>query len=251
MKRFALMFRIFAGVFFWTQLVEAKDDTNVAVKFQQAIMREENDLAQTYLASGVTIPEIREKSPLKSCQLVPSPNENVKVLLANFWDEQLGGERLALIWELVVKDKKITKIRTVYDGANPLMDEVRLIKEYQNKYQKRVLVPTEFPFKITHFRGEIVDRQLVLYYRNEPLKGFLQIIMRPVSVELERYKGADDQYYLLKNGTKVLYRTRFELGYELRFQHEGMQYTVAIGNKKYLKKRFNVHDLIKIAESMK
>ncbi|WP_307545568.1 hypothetical protein [Paenibacillus sp. V4I5] len=252
-KRLILFLLVFAGFLFSSEIAEALDDSDVAVKFAQAVWKKDNILAQTCLANGVKLPEIRENSPIKSYQLVASPTNHVKVLLANFWDEELGGERLALVWELTVEDNKITKIRTVFDGANPLIDEVRLIKNYQNLYQRKVLVPSEFPFKITHFSGNIEyeHERLVLRYLNESINGFLQIHIKPVTLGLERYKGKDDQFHTLKDGTRVLYRTRFDLGYEIRFQKEGMHYTVAIGNKKYLKKKFTVNDLIKIAESMR
>jgi len=252
-KRLAILLMMLAGLLSPIQLAEAYEYTDVAVKFQQAILKKDINLAQNYLAYGVKIPEIRENSPIRSLQLVTSPEENVKVLLVNFWDEVLGGERLAFIWELTVKDEKITKIRTVFDGANPLTDEVSLVKEYQKKYQRRVLVPTKFPFKITHFNGHIENEheRLVLIYRNNSINGFLRIHIIPVTLGLERYKGKSDQLYTLKDGTKVLYRTKFDLGYEIRFQKEGMHYTVAFGNKKYLKKKFTVNELIKIADSMK
>lgn len=253
MKKLLIFLVVFAGIFSSLPLVMAYDDSDASVKFVQAIVRKENALAQKYLAKGVTIPEISENSLIKSYQLVTSPTENIKVFLGHFWDEVLGGERLALIWELTVEDNKITKIRTLFDGANPLMDEVRLLKDYHNLYQRKVLVPTEYPFEITHFDGHIEyeHERLVLLYRNESIKGFLQIQIKPVTWGLERYKGTNGQFHTLKDGTKILYRTKFDLGYEIRFQKEGMHYTVAIGNKKYLKKKFTVNDLIKIAESMK
>lgn len=134
-KSLILFLVVFGGLLISTGIAEAHDNSDVPVKFAQAVWKKDNILAQTYLADGVKLPEIRENSPIKSYQLVNSPINNIKVLLANFWDEDLGGERLALIWELTVEDNKITKIRTVFDGANPLMDEVKLIKDYQNLYQ--------------------------------------------------------------------------------------------------------------------
>ncbi|WP_258209600.1 hypothetical protein [Paenibacillus radicibacter] len=241
------------GFIISTGVAGARDNPDVSLKFAQAIWKKDIILAQTFLANGVKLPEIRENSPIKSCQLVNSPIDNIKVLLAHFWDKEIDGERLGLIWELTVQDNKITKIRTVYDGANPLMDELKLIKDYQNRYQRKLLVPTEFPFKITNFFGyiEYEHEGLLLRYRNELINGFLQISIYPATVELERYRRYEDQVYTLKDGTKILYRTKFDLGYEIRFQKDRMHYTVTIGNKKYLKRKFSVNDLIKIAESMK
>ncbi|TVY02154.1 hypothetical protein [Cohnella terricola] len=252
-KRLILFLTVFTGLFFSDENAEAHDKSDVTAKFAQAVWKNDKILAQTCLANGVKLPEIRENSPKKSYQLVRSPMNHVMVMLANFWDEELGGERLALIWELTVEDNKITRIRTVFDGANPLMDELRLIKDYQNLYQREVLMPSEFPFKITHFSGHIEyeHERLVLRYRNEYINSFLQIHIKPVTLGLERYQGKNNQLHTLKDGTKVLYRSKFDLGYEIRFHKEGMHYTVAIGNKKYLKKKFTVNDLIKIADSMK
>ncbi|MFX3636866.1 MAG: hypothetical protein ACE3L7_02305 [Candidatus Pristimantibacillus sp.] len=53
---------------------------------------------------------------------------------------------------------------------------------------------------------------------------------------------------MLKNKTIALYRS-FELGYELRFQKDGLQYTLTIGNK-HLKATFNPEKLITIANLM-
>lgn len=114
-------------------------------------------------------------------------------------------------------------------------------------------MPSEFPFKITKFSGyiEYEHERLVLRYQNESINGILQIYINPATFELERYKGNKDQFYTLKDGTKVLYRTKFDLGYEIRFQKERMHYTVSIVNKKYLKRKFTVNGFINIAESMK
>ncbi|MFE5132082.1 hypothetical protein ACFRAZ_29025, partial [Bacillus mobilis] len=59
-----------------------------------------------------------------------------------------------------------------------------------------------------------------------------------------------DKFYTLKNNTKALYNPHFHSAYELIFQQNGFQYTIAIGNKRYIKGKYNVKDLIQIAESM-
>lgn len=223
-----------------------------ADRFVKAILRNDLDQAQKYIEKDfVQIPEVRENSRISGIQLVSSPEEDVKILLAHFDDEVLKGERLAFIWELTLKGDRITKIRVLFDGANPLVDEARLIQEYQKKFKRHVLVPTEFPFEITQFNGHVNgDESLELVYRNDVLNGFFRVKASPIVVELERYKGKDDVYYLLKDGTKALYRPKFELGYELRFQKNGMHYTLAIGNKKMLKVKYKATDLLKIANSM-
>ncbi|WP_145321641.1 hypothetical protein [Paenibacillus xylanexedens] len=221
-------------------------------RFAKAILRNDLDEAQKYVEKDyVQIPEIRGNSQISGVQLVSSPKSDVKYLLAHFNDEFLEEERLAFIWELIIKEDRITKISILFDGANPLVDEARLIREYQLRFKRDVLVPSGFPFKITHFDGYVDSNEsLELIYRNKALNGFFRVKVFPVVVELERCKGKDDVYYQLKDGTKALYRPKFELGYELRFQKNGMQYTLAIGNKKMLKAKFKATDLLKLANSM-
>lgn len=237
-----------------TEIASANNERrpDPAYEFAKAIARKDLNLAQKYVEDFVQIPEIRESSGIHRCQLVSSPEEGVKIMVAHFKDEVLKGERLAFIWEITVKYDRITRIRVLFDGANPLVDEARLIREYQNRYRRDVLVPTEFPFKkVTQFNGYIEDdSSLVLVYRNDEMNGFFRVIASPITLELERYKGRDDVYCTLKDGTKALFRLKFELGYELRFQKNGMHYTLAIGNKKYLKVEFTPEVLIKTANSM-
>lgn len=221
-------------------------------RFAKAILRNNLEEAQKYVDKDfVQIPEIRENPKISGVQLVSSPKSDVKYLLAHFDDEALEGERLAFIWELIIKEDRITSIRNLFEGANPLADEAQLIREYQLRFKRDVLVPTVFPFEITHFKGYVDGNEsLELIYRNKALNGFFRVKVFPVVVELERYKGKDDVYYQLEDGTKALYRPKFELGYELRFQKNGMQYTLAIGNKKMLKTKYKATDLLKLANSM-
>ena len=50
-------------------------------------------------------------------------------------------ERIAFIWELIVKDEKISHIKVIHDRTKPLLEEAKLVKEYQLKFHRRVLVP--------------------------------------------------------------------------------------------------------------
>ncbi len=223
-----------------------------AVEFAKAITRMDYNLAQKFVEGYVEIPDIRENSRIKQYQLVPSPKAGVKILIAHFDDEVLKGERLAFIWELTVHGKSITKIRVLFDGSNPLVDEARLINEYQSKNRRHVLIPAEFPFReVTRFDGCIEHgSSLVLTYWNDKVNGFFRERVSPISMELERYKGKSDVYYTLKDGTKALYRTKFEFGYELRFQKNGLHYTLTIGNKKSLMVKYTPETLMRIANSM-
>ncbi|WP_156825955.1 hypothetical protein [Paenibacillus terrigena] len=222
MKRWIVLLMGCASLLLSIEIAGARN-TDVSMQFAQAIRVKDYSLAQSYMSYGVTLPEIRENSPITSYQLVNSPLKHVKVLTANFLDETLGGERLALIWEITVENNKITNIRTVFDGANPLVDEAKLIHDYQQLFQREIYVPAHFPFEITHFSGEIqhIHQRLVLRYHNSAINGIIQIYIMPATIALEKYKGFHDQFHTFHDGTKVLYRTNSHIGYELRFQKEG------------------------------
>ncbi|RBW68058.1 hypothetical protein [Bacillus taeanensis] len=82
----------------------------------------------------------------------PSPKKNVRVIVAYF-EEELG-ERIGFIWEITANNEKITDIMVVYDGSNPFMNEKKAVKEYETNYQKHILVPSKFSFKVTHVHGD-------------------------------------------------------------------------------------------------
>ncbi|RAS92068.1 hypothetical protein A6E21_22610 [Bacillus cereus] len=70
-------------------------------------------------------------------------------------------------------------------------------------------------------------------------------------------KDTDDEFIIscileivTKNNKKALYSPHFDSAYELIFQQNGFQYIIAIGNKRYIKGKYNVKDLIQIAESI-
>jgi len=227
----------------------ADNQTDTIVRdFLEALVKNDDKKAQSYLIDGVKIPELKESTPIGSIAGLPSPINGVKVIVAYFKNE-LSGERIAFIWEVAVKDEKITQIRVIHDGTNPFMEEAKVVKEYEMKFKKNILVPSKFPFEITSFHGSVNNERLMLHYTNES-NEFLKITISPTIANLERYKGKTDKFYTLDDGTRVLYRGEFDLGYELRFQRDGLQYTVVIGNKENLKKKFRAEDLMKIAGSM-
>ncbi|WP_041613281.1 hypothetical protein [Paenibacillus sp. JDR-2] len=229
-------------------------ESNPAIEFANAITRNDYREAQSYIAQDyVRIPEIPEHVSAQSYKLAPSPISGEQILMVSFYDEKRKTERLAYIWELSVNYGRITQIHVLYEGFNPLADEARLIREYQTKFKRHLLTPTELPFrKVTEFHGYIEDDSSIeLLYRSDEINGFFKVKASPVTVDLDRFKfDNDDAYYTLKDGTKALYRVNNNLAYELRFQKNGMQYTLAIGNKKYLKVQYKPETLLKIANSM-
>lgn len=66
-----------------------------AERFAYDMLRNEFDQAKINLEEFVHFPELREHSRIRGVQLVPSPEKNVKILLAHFHDEVLKGDRLA------------------------------------------------------------------------------------------------------------------------------------------------------------
>jgi len=239
-------------------LAAAHQSPNVVRDFTQALFWRKNEqLAKTYLDPSVKIPEIRENTPIRGVAGLPSPKKDVRVVVARFREkvDALDGqevERIAFIWEITVHNNKITDIRVVYDGANPLMNEVNAVKEYEAKYPKyhnKILVPSRFPFEITHVQAYTDQEQLMLRYRNVKLHGLLQISIVPKIRDLEHFKGKYDKFVTLKDGTKALYQPKFPPAYQLIFQKGGLEYKVGIG-KDLKSQKVMSDELILIAESM-
>lgn len=127
---------------------------------------------------------------------------------------------------------------------------VSIVKEYEMNCKEHILTPTKFPFEIHEFQGYIYNDYLNLQYYNEDINGILKITVSPVQNKLGFYVHRGAKFYSLKNNMNALYNPHFDSAYELIFQKNGFQYTIAIGNKRYIQGKHNVKDLIKIAESM-
>jgi hypothetical protein len=225
----------------------------VVDNFINHLIKKEHDSASLYLYDkSMKIPELIETTPIGGINVLTTPQRNDTQIVVAYFKGEHGGERIAFIWELIVKDEKISHIKVIHDGTKPLLEEAKLVKEYQLKFHRRVLVPNEYPSEITSFNGYIDEKNEVLHlgYGIESLHSYLHITVFPVSWNLERYIGNNTELRTLKDGTKVLYRSNFDLAYEIRFQKDGLNYKMAVG-KKNLNKKFTVDDLMQIAESMK
>jgi hypothetical protein len=231
------------------QVTMAQSQSTVVDKFIEALMKRDEKLMQSYVIEPIKIPELKESENIYKITEVPSIREDTKLLVAYF-KEKHHENRTAFIWEVVSKGEKISNLKVLYDGTNPFMEEAKIVKEYEMKFKTKVLVPTQFPYDVIRFDGLIHDEYLVLHYSNESIHGGLNVRVSPISSKLEEYKKKRDTFYTLKNGEKAIFSEHYGLGYELRFQKDGFHYTIAIGNKKYLKKKYTVNDLIRIAESM-
>lgn len=236
--------------------VQAEQPKKVVDKFINHVINKDQDAARRYLFSEwVKIPELVDKKSIGGFNVLTTPQRNDTQIVVAYFKDEPGEERIAFIWEVIVKDEKISHIQVIHDGTKPLLEEAKLVKEYQLKYHRRVLVPTEFPAEITGFHGYITEKNgtqpemLDLGYGMESLHSYLHIAVFPVTENLDRYIWKNTEILKLKDGTKVLYNANFDLGYEIRFQKDGLNYKLSVG-KKNLSKKFTVDDLMKIAESM-
>lgn len=217
-------------------------------KFMQKFLNSKSIDSDVF--DGVYIPEIKTDSPIGEYNIVPTPQRKDTMLVVAFYKDEIRDDRVAFIWELVVKNDKVSHIETIYNGTIPLLEEAKLVKEYELKFQKNVLVPFKFPFEITDFHGYLDNDYLSLTYRSEPINGMVKISVSPAERQLNFFKANKDEFHALNDGTKVLYRISDPLEYGIIFQKDGLQYHIGIGNKKYLKKKFSAHHLQQIAESM-
>lgn len=135
------------------------------------------------------IPELRENTPIMGLGTLPSTNKNTVILIGYFNDCMDGrpnecAERIANIWEVSIKRNKISMIKVISDVANPHMNELIVTKEYKEKFNKEILVPMHFPFKMTHVNGKVIGEKIFLQYRNKEIAGVLEIEAEPTAREI-------------------------------------------------------------------
>ena len=227
----------------------AKSQTNVISEFKQALLKNDKKLMRSYVTEGVELPTFQTNKQIHEIKIVPSPKEDTTILISYFKDTD-DGFTICCILEIITKNNKISRINQIYDGMNPLMKEATIVKKYEMKCKEHILTPTKFPFEIHEFQGYIYNDYLELRYYNEDINGIFKITVSPIQNKLDLYVHKGATFYSLKNNIKALYNPHFDLAYELIFQKNGFQYTIAIGNKRYIKEKYNVKDLIQIAESM-
>ncbi len=227
----------------------AKSQTDIISKFKHALLKNDKKLMQSYVTEGIKLPTFPKDKPIHEIKVVPSPKEDTTILISYFKDTD-DVSTIGFILEIVTKSNKISRINQIYNGTNPFMKEATIVKEYEMKCKEHILTPTKFPFEIHEFQGYIYNDYLDLQYYNEDFNGILKITVSPVQNKLGLYVHRGAKFYSLKNNIKALYNPHFDLAYELIFQKNGFQYTIAIGKKLYIKGKYHAHDLIQIAESM-
>ncbi|ACS99866.1 hypothetical protein [Paenibacillus sp. JDR-2] len=201
-----------------------------------ALLRHKYDLAQSYLANGVKMPEIREDSPVIQVEGLPSTKKDQRILIGYFWDEAFKSKRMAFIWELTIKQDRIIRLDALYDGANPLVNENKVVRNYRNQFDRHVMVPGQFPFKVHKVQGEIIGRRITLQYEDDANDRFLLIQAEPV-----------------RPGIPILdlpKPMKAKGSFESRFQKDGMQYMVTLGHKRWLS-HVKAEDLGDVIASMK
>ncbi|ADU32218.1 hypothetical protein [Evansella cellulosilytica] len=222
------------------------EDKNIAREFMISFIEgKEESPYDTYLADGVVVPEIREHTRVKGYSSLSSPLKNTKVVIGYFEDD-LADDRMAFIWELTVEDDKITNIRVVHDGSNPMINEEKTVKEYEELNGTSILVPSDLPFTITHVDGAVNDDQLEITYKNGLLNDLLSINVGPKTYDIDNYSGDGYESLHLSDGTKVLfYSGEAASEQQLIFQKSNLQYTIRLNTHSS-----ETYDIIKVVESM-
>ncbi|WP_201006115.1 hypothetical protein [Paenibacillus glycanilyticus] len=201
-----------------------------------ALLRHKYDLAQSYLANGVKMPEIREDSPIIQVEGLPARKKDHRILIGYFRDEAFKSKRIAFIWELTIKQDRIIRLDALYDGANPLVNENKAVREYRNQFDRHVMVPGQFPFEVHKVQGEIIGRRIALQYEDDANDRFLLIQAEPVRPGMP-----------ILDWPKPM---KAKGSYESRLQKDGMQYMVTLGHRRWLS-HVKPEDLGDVISSMK
>jgi hypothetical protein len=226
------------------QPVYAATREDIFRNFTMAVFKKDDKKVRSYLSSSVEIPEIRENTPITGIQGLSSPEKEKMVFVGRFQQE---GEiqRIAFIWEVTFGKEKIEQIRVVADGSNPYMNEKIATRDYKKRYQKEVLVPSHFPFEVTHVESRIFDKKLTLTYKNCDTNDAIQIMAFPKTEELNQLVKKDERKKTLNNGREVFFREGSS-SYDIIFLDNNLQYVVTINKKG---KRYKA-DILKFVESM-
>jgi hypothetical protein len=109
---------VLGGVFSSIQSTFAEPIDRVEVKLIEAMMKKNEELAQSYLTERVKIQRLKDNKPIRGYVILPTPKKGVSVLVAhNRESGSLGGcesKVITLIWELTVKNNQITNINVIF-----------------------------------------------------------------------------------------------------------------------------------------
>jgi hypothetical protein len=222
-------------------------------QLSRALYERDTKKLNALVEPGVKIPELRENSPIMGLSTLPSTHKDTVIVIGNFRDCMENRpheclERIAFIWEVSVNNNKISNIKVISDVANPHMNELIVTKEYREKFNKEILVPMHFPFKMTHVSGKVNSEKIFLRYQNKKIAGVLEIQAEPTAGEIILPKGNMYKPVQLKKGYHG-YIGETQKGYELIFLSDNMQYSVKLlgDHKKYKPSK---KELIKVVNWM-
>jgi hypothetical protein len=122
------------------------------------------------------------------------------------------------------------------------------VSDFEKLYKTKPLLPSKFPFRITHQFGAITDNHLTLDFINQTTKEKCKIFIQPGKAKLDKLESQKD--FDLRDGTEAIIMKDNPSFYGLKFQKSGLQYIVTI-SKHNLTKKITESDLVTIAESMK
>ncbi|MBT2259226.1 hypothetical protein [Priestia megaterium] len=99
----------------------AYSDTNpVLSNFYKSYMTKGAKGAERYVAKGVTIPEVTEKTRIVRFQGLPAADkENTRIMIAYFENGKVDIDRIAFIWRVSFSKENVTSIEELYDGSEP------------------------------------------------------------------------------------------------------------------------------------
>ncbi|WP_337050672.1 hypothetical protein [Priestia megaterium] len=99
----------------------AYSDTNPALSnFYKSYMTKGAKGAERYVAKGVKIPEVTEKTRIVRFQgLSAADKENTRIMIAYFENGKVDIDRIAFIWRVSFNKENITSIEELYDGSEP------------------------------------------------------------------------------------------------------------------------------------
>lgn len=99
----------------------AYSDTNPALyNFIDSYMTKGPKAAEGYVAKGVRIPDVTEKTRIVRFQGLPAAKQkNACIVITYFEDGKININRIAFIWRISFNKKEITNIEELYDGSEP------------------------------------------------------------------------------------------------------------------------------------
>lgn len=99
----------------------AYSDTNPTLSnFYESYMTKGTKGAERYVAKGVKIPEVTEKTRIVSFQGLPAAHKkDTRIMIAYFEDGKIDIDRIAFIWRVSFNKKEVTHIEELYNGSEP------------------------------------------------------------------------------------------------------------------------------------